>query len=294
VEVGWEDVEYLQNLVIKLRGELTSLRGGNAPMRTITEETRSTNSANTARELELQKDNAELSQKYAAMTAELTKFRQQGNPREEFANAVKPVVEEYETAISAIESQLSLTRAALSHSEDAMREQDEKLASFEQINENNSGLISELQSKLVRLAEREATTESYIKDLENRLKSSTDEGDSNHGVVADLKKDLAKYRENEANSERYIRELEARLAQSDEVASSLRAQVEKLERDVARREEAYKDLESRLALHTSTDEKLLLEELDQKEKRVLELERNCGDSQVRVSAGRPCPATFFS
>jgi predicted nucleic acid-binding Zn-ribbon protein len=286
VEVGWDDVDYLQNLVVKLRGELASLRNGNTPMRTITEERRASMPANDSKLLELQQDHAELSQKYAVLTAEVTKYRQHtqaaGLSPDEFAKTVEPVVEHYETAISAIESQLSLTRAALAHSEDAMREQDDRLAFEHQINETNSGVIGELKSKVARLAEREAVTESYIKDLENRLKSTTDEGDTNLAVVVDLRKDLAKYRDSEANSERYIRDLEVRLAKSDGAVSSLTAQVEALERDVARREEAYKDLESRLALlDTGSDNKLLLEELDEREKRVLELERNLDDVKVR-------------
>lgn len=105
------------------------------------------------------------------------------------------VVEEYEKSLSALESQLSLTKAALSFAEEEMKTQEtQHLDSKRQTDEE----ITELSDRVAKLVEREASTEAYIRDLEVKVKSS-DEGDSAYqAVLTDLKKELARYKETEA------------------------------------------------------------------------------------------------
>lgn len=271
-------------MVIKLRKELAYLRSGTAAADYNSHGRGALSSIDEEGSLGLRADLAELQGKYAKALADLSVAQSTERPaspggtpalsQSDFEGLIQPVVEEYEKSITALESQLALLKAALVHSEESMREQEEKLDFEQQVNETNAGVIGDLKSRVAKLAEREALTETYVRDLEAKLKGMTDQDETSNGLLSELKKEVAKYREGEGRSERYIKDLEARLAQSDEANVSLRSQIEALERDVQRREEAYKDLEGRAALlDTSDQQKLLLEELDEKQKRVLELER---------------------
>ncbi|GAA6061674.1 hypothetical protein JCM10212_000857 [Sporobolomyces blumeae] len=286
VEVGWDDVEYLQRTILKLRAELSVIKSGDGnAMAAIAEEggiRRSIDGVSTLGEAELQ-------QKVAQLTADLAKAESGGTTnsmsRDQFERAVEPIVEEYERSLSALESQLSLTRAALGHSEDEMRDLEARVDDEVRANEASAHLIDELRVRVAKLSEREATTEAYVRDLEAKLKNVDDADESTGNAVADLRKELARNREQASTTEAYIKELEARLAKSDESNVALHGRLEALERDVERREEAYKELESRLALlDTSGEHKLLLAEIDEKDKRVAELERDLVEMRNRAEA----------
>ncbi|BGP45900.1 hypothetical protein JCM10450v2_001735 [Rhodotorula kratochvilovae] len=276
VEQGWDDVEYLQRTILKLRGELTAIKAGDG-------------AALARRSVDLTSTaggpaEAELQQKIAQLTAELAVAQSAlpGSPttpstplsRDQFAAAVEPIVEEYERSLSALESQLALTRAALGHSEDEMRELEARIEEEQQASDANAALVDELRLRVAKLSEREATTEAYVRDLEARLRD-VDDADETHGAaVGELRKELSRNREQASSTELYIKELEARLASADEGNAALRRQIDGLERDIARREEAHRDLEARVQLlDTSTDSKQLLAEIDEKDRRLVELER---------------------
>ena len=104
VEVGWDDVDYLQRTILRLRGELGALKGGEgaASMGTIGEEGRTAGSSR-----ELQDKYSDLTQRYAQLTADLAKAHlgtsgssSSSLSREDFAKAVEPIVEEYEKSRS--------------------------------------------------------------------------------------------------------------------------------------------------------------------------------------------------
>ncbi|GAA5904781.1 hypothetical protein JCM5296_000759 [Sporobolomyces johnsonii] len=285
VEVGWDDVEHLQRSILKLRAELAAIKSGDGSVMTsIAEES-------THRSLDATLPEFELQQKVAQLTAELAKAQSGGSTasstmsRDQFERAVEPIVEEYERSLSALESQLSLTKAALGHSEDEMRDLEARIDEEVKANEVNSQLIDELRVRVAKLSEREATTEAYVRDLEAKLKD-VDDADETHGLaVSDLRKELTRSREQAETTELYIKELEARLAKTDESNASLRRQIEVLERDVERREEAYRELETRLSLlDTSGEHKLLLAEIDEKDKRVLDLERDLDELRTQAAA----------
>ncbi|CEQ39858.1 SPOSA6832_01442 [Sporobolomyces salmonicolor] len=285
VEVGWDDVEHLQRSILKLRAELAAIKcGDGTAMASIAEESTHRSLGATLPEFELQ-------QKVAQLTAELAKAQSGGSTasstmsRDQFERAVEPIVEEYERSLSALESQLSLTKAALGHSEDEMRDLEARIDEEVKANEVNSQLIDELRVRVAKLSEREATTEAYVRDLEAKLKD-VDDADETHGLaVSDLRKELTRSREQAETTELYIKELEARLAKTDESNASLRRQIEVLERDVERREEAHRELETRLSLlDTSGEHKLLLAEIDEKDKRVLDLERDLDEFRMQAAA----------
>lgn len=291
VEVGWDDVEHLQHLVTKLRAEMASLKSGH-PMPAISEEPSKRISASLsspADQLKLQEQLAELSTRYAKVTAELAKAQQESSgpsrmSAESFAAAVEPVVEEYEKSISALESQLSLSKAALVLSEEEIKDKEAGLLDALLAHEAQTQMVAELKVRVAKLVEREGTTEAYVRDLEARLNASADADQSHSAAVADLKREIAKHREAEQGTEAYIKDLESRLGKSEEAQLKQRGHIEALERDVSRREKAYEELEARLALlDTSEQHKELLAELDERDKKLLGLQSDLESAKNRIT-----------
>ncbi|GAA5896351.1 hypothetical protein JCM8208_001854 [Rhodotorula glutinis] len=284
VEQGWDDIEYLQRTIVKLRGELSAIKGGDG-------------AALARRSLDLSSApaEAELQQKIAHLTAELA-VAQAAAPsspttptataplsRDQFAAAVEPIVEEYERSLSALESQLALARAALGHSDEEMRELEARIGEEQHANEANLALVDELRLRVAKLSEREETTEAYVRDLEARLRDVDDADESHGAAVGALRKELARNREQAAATELHVQELEGRLASAEEGNAALRRQIEILERDVARREESHRDLEARVQLlDNSADSKQLLAEIDDKDRRLLDLERELDAVKVQA------------
>lgn len=284
VEVGWDDVDYLQRTITKLRAEMAGLKGGDVSLGAISEESnRRSIVGGEGNESELQRKYAELTTELVTLKANASAAASTSLSREEFANAIEPVVEEYEKSLSALESQLSLTRAALGHSEEEIRELEARVEEEVRSNEASGSLIDELKARVSKLGEREATVEAYVRDLEAKLKDYGEQDESHGTAVSDLRKEITKNREQGEKTEQYIIDLEARLAKSDELNSTLRRQIDVLERDVQRREEAYQELEGRLSLlDTSGDHKQLLAEIDEKDRRVLDLERTLDELKSKT------------
>ncbi|BGO89455.1 hypothetical protein NBRC10512v2_001413 [Rhodotorula toruloides] len=287
-EAGWDDLEHLQRTIVKLRAEMAALKSGD-----VAHVVDRNGHAEVAVPGSVE---AELQQKIAHLTTELAKaqsgdFAAPGSPsssslsRDQFAAAVEPIVEEYERSLSALESQLALTKAALGHSEDEMRDLEARIEEETRTNEANAALIDDLRLRVAKLSEREGTTEQYVRDLESRLKD-VDDADESHGVaISDLRKELSRNREAAQSTDLYIKELEGRLAQADEANADLRRQIEALEREVARREESYRELEARVTLlDTSHNSKLLLAEIDDKDHRLHDLERAVDELKGKVGA----------
>ncbi|GAA5848159.1 hypothetical protein JCM8547_004426 [Rhodosporidiobolus lusitaniae] len=284
-EAGWDDLDYLHKTILKLRAELASIRNGDAPtMAAIAEESARRSIDGLANGSSGGAVEAELQRQVAQLTADLAKAQSSGPlSSSQFASAVEPIVEEYERSLSALESQLSLTRAALGHSEEEMRELEARVEEEVRTNETNSQLVDELRLRIAKLSEREATTEAYVRDLELKLKDVDEAGDAHGLAVSDLRKEIQRNREQAETTEGYIKDLEARLAAADESNAALKLRIEVLERDLVRREEAHKEVEARVALLDTTNEsKLLLAEIDEKDRRVLELERALDDLKSKA------------
>lgn len=195
VEVGWDDVDYLQKTILRLRSEMGALKNGEA-------------GGETMAKIDEEGGEGKLDEKYAGLTAtvahlraELASLKSPGSPssqngsssattltRDDFAKAVEPIVEEYEKSLSALESQLSLTKAALAHSEEEMRELGSRIEDDARTIEASTNLVTDLKARIVKLSEREATTEAYVRDLEAKLKDFGDEDESHGTAVSDLRK----------------------------------------------------------------------------------------------------------
>lgn len=280
VEVGWDDVEYLQSQVMKLRKELSILRG----FKSGTPGSDSAMRAMDQKELiEWREKYASLSQKHSQLTADLTKLQQghsSSDSNADFLEAAEPIIVEYEKTVDALEGQINLMKAALGHSEDVIMdgelrqtEQESRITKLEQDLETREQTVTELQARLAKLQDRESSANTYARDLETRLASHTSDGDANAQITAELRKEVARLREAEASTEEYIKDLEARLQKADDTVESMKDQVARLERDLERRDEAYKELKQRLdSLDDAKQNKALLEELDLRDVRLLDLQ----------------------
>lgn len=288
-EAGWDDLVYLQRTIVKLRAELATIKAGDLK--------HSSNEGDDVPAGTGDVFDASLQQRVALLTAELAKAQavgpSQGDQpatslsRDQFAAAVEPIVEEYERSLSALESQLALTRAALGHSEEEMRELEHRVEEEAKANQANEALIEELRNRVAKLTERESTTEAYVRDIESKLKEVDEAGEAHGSAMSDLRRELAKGREQTLSTEMYIKELEARLAEADTATTALRRQIETLERDVAQREEAHRELEARVALlDNSSETKLLIAEIDEKDRRLSDLERSLDDVKANANEAR--------
>jgi hypothetical protein len=125
-EEGWDDIEWLQAMVGKLRKELKTLKDGGAiPSAGSTQEVTSGSSARVLEQMvSLQSNSEDLRSKFTERTEELTRLRREMEDRRysgggaagasrKYEEIVGPVIEEYEKTISAMEAELSLNRAAL-------------------------------------------------------------------------------------------------------------------------------------------------------------------------------------
>ena len=192
-EEGWDDIEWLQNMVMRLRKEMKALKEGvpmistdsNAPtsfklghtpgssIATITSSESHVTPASgkmLAQMAELQNSYEDLREQFTQRTEELTRLRREladktakspnsTGQMNRYEEIVGPVIEEYEKAISAMEAELSLNRVALNHTNEMYEEKEEELAILQERHSATEMYVEELRNRAARLMEREASTE---------------------------------------------------------------------------------------------------------------------------------------
>ncbi|WVF71534.1 hypothetical protein IAT40_006342 [Kwoniella sp. CBS 6097] len=284
VEAGWDDVEHLQSTVLKLRKQLAAmdLDGKVGHVGHASEESIKQSEKLIQRLAELQREHTELYDRYLAKCSENMRLSGElrnrdpadGDASSKFNEMVEPVILEYEKVVSALNQQLDELRGELSAMNEMYEVQTLQLIEARDRQAQSEAYVSELRNRLTKIAERNTSSEVYIQDLEAKLKAHAEKEDSHSDVVAELKKDIAKLRENNAALNENAAELEARLSKSETSSITLAAQVEKHEREAERRKVAYRELESHIALlDTSKDNKMLLQELDERDRKIAELQR---------------------
>ena len=123
----------------------------------------------------------------------------------------------------------------------------------------------------------------YIRDLELKLKAAADKEGKHDEIVAALRREIANHQIENSKLSQHTTELETRLVSSDTRITSLASQIEKHERHAERREQAYKDLESHIALlDTTEDNRALLEELQERDSRISDIERVHQERESRL------------
>lgn len=238
----------------------------------------------------LQEQYSELSARYAKLTADYAIAQQTSSDVSQtaFTQAVEAVGETYARALSELDTQLSLNKAALTHAEEVIREKDEHISrvSIEAAeNDETSRLIMELKSRNAKLVERETTTNLYLQDLEARLKTATDGDERMQASIAEQRKEIARYREVAVNSEEYIKDLESRLSISQDTIQANKLQIESADRELQRRERAHADLEAKLSqLDITGEHKQLLLALKERDHQVARLQSDLDAAKSDVVA----------
>ncbi|SPO26340.1 related to KIP1 - kinesin-related protein [Ustilago trichophora] len=296
VEVGWDDVDYLQTLVQRLRKELSIIKGVGKGAVDLDDPRNKDATRTTQREILAWQDKyASLSQKHSQLTAEVTQLRTQLDPskqdgsEQDFFRAAEPIIVEYEKSIDALEGQLNLTKAALAYVEDIANEREAQIeqqsSQLEIIGEEleeKETTVAELQSRLNKLQERESSAEVYARELEARLEAVGSRGDTDSAVLAELQKEVARLKEVETSSEQYIKDLEAKLASSEESATSLARKVAQMEVNLEKRDEDYRNLLSRFELLDNGKEtQAIAAELEAKTAEVQDLEARLADATTK-------------
>lgn len=192
-EDGWDDIEWLQNMVTRLRKDLKALKEGgpsnpadtSAPgsfkfghtpassIATITSSESHITPASAkmlAQMSELQNNYEDLREQFTQRTEELTRLRRElaekntkssnvAGQMNRYEEIVGPVIEEYEKTISAMEAELSLNRAALRHTNEMYEEKEDEFAVLQERHSATEMYVEELRGRTARLTEREASTE---------------------------------------------------------------------------------------------------------------------------------------
>lgn len=174
-EDGWDDVEWLQNMVTRLRRDLKNLKEG------VNQSEGSESTQNDLEQdepsrvalqqfVELQSQHDELRRQFTQRTEELTRLRRELGESQraiggnipgtgKYEEIVGPVIEEYEKTIASMEAELSLNRAALRHTNNLVSEKEEELSLVTERHAATELYLEELRARVVKLSDREASTE---------------------------------------------------------------------------------------------------------------------------------------
>ena len=172
-EDGWDDVEWLQGTVLRLRKEVKAMKdGGVVPSNDAPVEVLEGAGKKVLAQLtDLQNNYEDLREKFVERTEELTRLRRELGERQRSARGgavggtakyeeiVGPVIEEYEKTIAAMEAELSLNRAALRHTNEMVEEREEELALITERHSATELYVEELRARVAKLTEHEESTE---------------------------------------------------------------------------------------------------------------------------------------
>jgi len=177
-EDGWDDVEWLQGTITRLRRELKGLKDGSIVVSKEPDPIEGAGKKVLAQMSQLQDNYEDLREKFVERTEELTRLRRELgekhrhssssgaiNSTAKYEEIVGPVIEEYEKTISAIEAELSLNKVALRHTNEMVDEKEEELAAITERHAATELYVEELRARVAKLTEREASTEVSICNL---------------------------------------------------------------------------------------------------------------------------------
>ncbi|CAI2175051.1 3343_t:CDS:2 [Funneliformis geosporum] len=297
-ETGWNDLEHLQSLVMKLRSEIKALKSVNPNSENSSDDMyqsesgRSTpvhfqrgdgfkrsslNTFTTAsikatlkhnkdielleeQLMDLQRSYSELSQKYAITTAELALHQD---------NDAAHLINEHSNQLGVIKEE----------------EESDFRKAAEPVIEEYEKSISSLESQLALSHAALSHTETLMQDREGKLEYAVQINEQNINLINDFKKKISNLSERESTSEQYIKELEDRLENhskqqkgDQELINELKSNIAHLKTSEANTESYVTTLETRLESSDQRVEKFtqvverLEKRLQQREEAYLELE----------------------
>lgn len=286
-----DNPEYLRGLINKLKAEVRQLKTQAAannhalppspqslPTPSVSMDNVSTTTITNTDDnvAELRRQIVEL-QKEVTMAQERNQHAEKELQRKQdldFQHLVEPVIAEYEKSVSALESQLAMARAALSHSDQALLEQEAKLAHYATLHENEQQTLSELKAQLAKSTEREQTNESYIAELEGKLARTVDEAVEDQQMLTDLRQKLVKFKEMDESTEQYIHDIETRLAHSEQERDRLLQLCKDAQTKLSEQQSQLDTIRKRMSTtgKDADQQALLIEDLARSETRCRELE----------------------
>ncbi|ORZ19766.1 hypothetical protein BCR42DRAFT_223515 [Absidia repens] len=210
----------------------------------------------------------------------LRKLEQLRNKKEQenldFEHLVEPVIEEYEKSVAKLESELSVSRAALTHANDGLDELQAKCDDLQRVLDHQQEAMSDLQLRFSKVAEREQNNDTYIEELESKLEQSAHDSTRDQDTLNELRNRVVKWKENEESTEHYIQDLERRLAVSEENHSRLSAALETLERQRLEQDHVIVDLQKQVKTASEnglSQQRSILNELDSLNEKYTHLEK---------------------
>ena len=119
----------------------------------------------------------------------------------------------------------------------------------------------------------------YIGDLEEKLKSFEDVDSVHQRTVLELRAELLEERKQSKNAAEYIATMETAMLQSEADLKEFTRKIERLEAELKRKEDSHHELQERIKLvDTTEDNQLLLKELEEKNVKLANLERELEES----------------
>ncbi|CAG8619378.1 12174_t:CDS:2, partial [Gigaspora rosea] len=311
-ETGWQDIEYLQTLVLKLRAEIKALKNSdalNSPssqpdtidlqqnyfgtestsnliVDSISEEENKDIQILEEQLMDLQNLYMDMSKKYAQASASLKMYKncndtslssndqntQNTIPNQE---VLKSMTSKYENSIIEFEKELAAVREAVRNAEMLVREQEIKVLDAEELNIQDIRLINDLRNNISNHEERNKTTEEYIKDLEAKLNARESEQKKDQDIINELRERLS-HVQSEDNTEKIIKNLELKLKESELNFQKINKNAQKLEKALHDACDAYLKLETRYKKERANEEddlNLFLEEIQDRDERISQLDK---------------------
>ncbi|SAL97756.1 hypothetical protein [Absidia glauca] len=211
----------------------------------------------------------------------LRKLDQLRNKKEQenldFEHLVEPVIEEYEKSVAKLESELSVSRAALNHSNMGLDDLQTKYDDLQRVLDHQQEDMSDLQLRFTKILEREQNNDAYIEELESKLEQSAHDSLRDQDTLNELRNRVVKWKENEDNNEQYIQDLERRLAVSEENHNRLAAALETLEQQRLEQDNVIMDLQRQVKKASETglsQQQSILNELDTLNDKYSDLEKD--------------------
>nr|CAG8441546.1 1844_t:CDS:2 [Entrophospora candida] len=275
-EIGWNDLEHLQSLVLKLRIEIKNLKSGS------NSNNGSNNSSGRNTPTHNEKDGSTGLQppQLKRLNSSLS-INSNGSGSLTYHKSDKDV--------DALEEKLSLLQSSYVELSQRYAKQSAALALHQDNTDNVDGnprqLSSEEKESILKQAAAsfqeavEPVIEEYEKStsaLESKLAVAHAALNHTENMMNDqeMRIEIAE----QANEQSYIHELETRLASSEEELKKFVKNVEKLEKHLQQREQQCTELEIRLKDSTSEEEKKsLLNQINDRDGRIAQLEEKVDD-----------------
>ncbi|KAI8062551.1 P-loop containing nucleoside triphosphate hydrolase protein [Gongronella butleri] len=182
-------------------------------------------------------------------------------PLDDFEHLVEPVIQEYETSLTALESQLSLSKAAMNHADFHIEELTARV-------DEQASTIAQHEAKLAHLTEQDQFKQVYIAELESKLMHTVQDAEQDEELLTELKFRIAKFKEMDQKTEQYIRELEAKVQLHETKVTDLHAQLAVAHRQIRQFEQQTDELQRRVDQH-QLEPATTRRTLDQLRKRML-------------------------